>query len=820
MKIQKPNRTFGTDLLIICALVALAFSQPLLSNLGSAGTFFVAHGAQSSHLIFFAFLASIAIPVMIGSIGYFIKIVSGNSTKSNDLYKIFFDAIILSLGFLFGLTSLQKILSFSPVLTIICALIVTIAIWVLINRVQIFNSFLKLMSVLIVLAPIVFLGFTQSSGIIWKKTDAGDILKEETTSENSITELNSDTPVVMVVFDEFNPISLLNSNKKIDAVRFPNFHRLQQKTTWYPNASSMHVQSLKAIPSILTGMKPVRNDPLPTYNDYPNNLFTKLEKTHNLNVVETITVLCPQEKCSGNRFNPGFQSKEFWADIFVITKHLYYPETWAKSYLPSLDVGWKNFRTNNHKQAPKNAAEALVEFRRQNFTKNDLFLAFENFTSDIDSEKNALHFIHTVLPHRPWIYLPNGQKYYGDEMGGDWKTQTEADEGYHRYLMQVGAMDTLIGDLIDRLEEKQIFDDSLIIITADHGLVFKNHIGKRGVHPAKSFFETRATVLSVPLFIKYPNQTTPKTDARFVQNIDLLPTIIDVLGGDSKSKNYEGQSLIANEYIEKEKIEFFMGVRKIEFKKEHILSDNALPNRIEKFGENTTLDKLSINGKHSNSFPNGYKYLIALNVQSALSPKMNLYLDGFKDISNNDDFLPLFINTEIQFSKPSDKDFQIALVLNKEIVAIVPALGRGQYRRVKTLLPPGFLKEGPNALEAFLISDGDNKDPIISEVHIQDASPTLKGDYRNIKDPIGYNSFNKTNTVIVLGNNAGIESYAIKTNPSKPETEDNGYRVRPISVPEALKSDKIVTASIAFKESLQRKIVTILVNVTKSRHHN
>jgi hypothetical protein len=93
-----------------------------------------------------------------------------------------------------------------------------------------------------------------------------------------------------------------------------------------------------------------------------------------------------------------------------------------------------------------------------------------------------------------------------------------------RYLLQVQLADRLIGRLIDRLEELRLWDDCLLIVTSDHGVSFRPGQNRR------YYSGTNADeILSVPLFVKLPGQTTGEVSDRNVECVDLLPTIADVL---------------------------------------------------------------------------------------------------------------------------------------------------------------------------------------------------------------------------------------------------------------------------------------------------
>ena len=88
-------------------------------------------------------------------------------------------------------------------------------------------------------------------------------------------DVTSETPVVLIVFDEFGVSSLMRADGSIDARRYPAFGRLAREGTWYAGATTVHEYTTQAVPSILTGNAP-RKGGLPTIADHPRNLFTLL----------------------------------------------------------------------------------------------------------------------------------------------------------------------------------------------------------------------------------------------------------------------------------------------------------------------------------------------------------------------------------------------------------------------------------------------------------------------------------------------------------------------------------------------------------------
>jgi hypothetical protein len=140
---------------------------------------------------------------------------------------------------------------------------------------------------------------------------------------------------------------------------------------------------------------------------------------------------------------------------------------------------------------------------------------------------------HLLLPHNPWDTLADGTRYRASapETGtfaAYWGGSGLA-VGHQRHVLQAQAADRLIGHLTDRLREAGIYDDALIVVTADHGHAFVAGEPERGVSEAQ--YEQ---ILWAPLVVKAPGQTDGegRIDDSNVMSIDVLPTIADLLGVD------------------------------------------------------------------------------------------------------------------------------------------------------------------------------------------------------------------------------------------------------------------------------------------------
>lgn len=84
-------------------------------------------------------------------------------------------------------------------------------------------------------------------------------------------------------------------------------------------------------------------------------------------------------------------------------------------------------------------------------------------------------------------------------------------------------VDSRIQEVLEELKRQGIYDNSLIVITADHGEAFFEH-GDLG-HHALLYDEN----IRIPLLIKYPGGLGAGTTCeRIVRQIDIAPTIVDV----------------------------------------------------------------------------------------------------------------------------------------------------------------------------------------------------------------------------------------------------------------------------------------------------
>ena len=87
----------------------------------------------------------------------------------------------------------------------------------------------------------------------------------------------------------------------------------------------------------------------------------------------------------------------------------------------------------------------------------------------------------------------------------------------------IAYMDLEIAKLLDELRARRLYDNTLIIITSDHGEAFGEH--NLMEHATGFLYQDQ---VHVPLFIKYPGQHEAQESNALASEVDLMPTVLDV----------------------------------------------------------------------------------------------------------------------------------------------------------------------------------------------------------------------------------------------------------------------------------------------------
>ncbi|MFT7667924.1 MAG: arylsulfatase A-like enzyme [Planctomycetota bacterium] len=107
-------------------------------------------------------------------------------------------------------------------------------------------------------------------------------------------------------------------------------------------------------------------------------------------------------------------------------------------------------------------------------------------------------------------------------------SERDLDHARALYAGELAWTDSQLGLIFDKLDELGLTEDTLVIITADHGDEFFEH---KNLGHRSTLFEEQ---VQVPMILRYPSQL-PKGERRrgLVSTIDVVPTVLELTGVES-----------------------------------------------------------------------------------------------------------------------------------------------------------------------------------------------------------------------------------------------------------------------------------------------
>lgn len=663
----------------LTVLSAFALAQPLLDILGKNAAFFAIRGSTTREIVLFALAVTLGPPAAFLATELLVDLVSRPAARA--LHLLF----VAALSAVVVLHILTKSDSLSGLTALVAAAGAGLAAAAIYLRARPFRSFLSVLAP----APLVFLALFLLDSPVSKLVFA------DTPKVAAAATVHSKTPVVLVVFDELTTVTLMDRYEHVDAGRYPNFASLAATSTWYRSATTADWLTEGNVPAILTGRKPVRNK-LPIYSEYPNNLFTLLGKSYRLRVLEAITHLCPKSLCTdvpqANGQDVQDTTGSLASDAGIVYLHLLVPEPYA-THLPPISDSWGNFGGHQAREEPvRRTASGQIEACGRRVCQ---------FTDMISNDpRPTLYFLHTVLPHWPFVYLPSGRRWALDDRPldgykeGHWLTSWAALEGEQRYLLQLGYADRALGLILRKLRQTGLYDRSLVIVTGDEGESFRGDDQRR-----RATATNTDDIAFVPLFVHYPGQKKPRVADSLAPSIDILPTIAHVLHVPIPW-HIDGQSLIGRKLppdgpvsVAREKGFITRPLSELRARRRHTLTQ-----QLSTFGSGT-FDRLFRLGPHP--------ALVGRKVSSLSvrpSPKATVQIDGrsyYAAVDPTTDFVPTHVSGSVTGTHGAQLD--LAIAVNGTIASVTHThTDQGQIR-FATFVPESSLRPGSNAIDVFAV---------------------------------------------------------------------------------------------------------------------
>lgn len=227
------------------------------------------------------------------------------------------------------------------------------------------------------------------------------------------------------------------------------------------------------------------------------------------------------------------------AEAFYRTEKHPLPKLLKENSFGTYMVGNNPFLTDKFGLGVDVGFDSLYDFSNYNEdTKKITKKTFEVLEEISNDKKPFFLFLNYNDPHKPYTPPPG----FTDRI----QTKEVLDEKKRDYLGEVAFVDEELGKVFLELKNKNLWENTLVLITADHGEVMN------AAHAISPFTGTNTYYghgqdlflenIHVPLLLKLPGETKGQSISAMTRSIDLYPTVLDYTGL-VVPKSVQGKSL-------------------------------------------------------------------------------------------------------------------------------------------------------------------------------------------------------------------------------------------------------------------------------------
>jgi len=199
-------------------------------------------------------------------------------------------------------------------------------------------------------------------------------------------------------------------------------------------------------------------------------------------------------------------------------------------YLKSL--GFDNFK------ACYNGLEKLINCKE--WPQSDVSM-IENTINDYINEDNFMVFYATVSGHSSYTWGNAQAKKHKEEYMGSGLDYTEGPASYIAAQME---LDKALQLLIEKLDEKNILDDTVIALVGDH---YPYELTIDEVNEVSSYKKDSVVEVNRSNFILWNNKMDKVKVSKVGSQIDVIPTIYNVFGINYDSRLFIGKDILSTE---------------------------------------------------------------------------------------------------------------------------------------------------------------------------------------------------------------------------------------------------------------------------------
>jgi len=233
----------------------------------------------------------------------------------------------------------------------------------------------------------------------------------------------------------------------------------------------------------------------------------------------------------------------------LLTDHYHYFELGGENYHTSFD-SWEFFRGQEYdpwvslvdrmalpehmgKLAPQNLANRTRQVQEEDFSGPRTARAAVEWLRANHQAKHWFLQVELFDPHEPFSCTENYRALYGDTWDGplfDWPSYDVVRESpaavEHIRKCYAGLLtmtDHWVGKILDTLDELDLWHDTLVVFTTDHGTMLAEHD-----YWMKNYMPLYNEIVRIPLIMHLPGgELAGRRVAALTQTIDLMPTFLD-----------------------------------------------------------------------------------------------------------------------------------------------------------------------------------------------------------------------------------------------------------------------------------------------------
>jgi arylsulfatase A-like enzyme len=235
----------------------------------------------------------------------------------------------------------------------------------------------------------------------------------------------------------------------------------------------------------------------------------------------------------------------------LITDHYHYFELGSENYHTAFDT-WDFYRGQENDPwvslvdrpalpehlgigSPQNTANRTRQIREEDFSAAKTAQAAVQWLKDNKGADNWFLQVEIFDPHEPFHCVDKYREMYGDDYKGphfDWpfyKNVSEPPEAVEhirkRYAGLLTMTDHWVGKIFDQMDAQNLWEDTLVIFTTDHGTMLGEHQTWM-----KSHQPVYNEIAHIPLMAHLPgSKHAGRRVAAMTQTFDIMPTILDYM---------------------------------------------------------------------------------------------------------------------------------------------------------------------------------------------------------------------------------------------------------------------------------------------------